>query len=257
MVANILRRVETARPAVHELALGGTAVGTGFGAKAGFAAAVIAHLGRETGLPLRQAPDLCEALAARDGLVELSAALRGAAVSLTKIANDIRWLASGPRAGLGEIRLPSLQAGSSMMPGKVNPVMAEMLLMVAAQVIGNDATVAWAGAGGVLELNAMIPVIAVNVLQSIDILGNGARLFATRCVAGIEANEARCLELVERSLSLGTALLPRLGYDGAAAVVNEAAATGKTVREICLARNLIAAEELDRLLDPRAMTQAG
>jgi fumarate hydratase class II len=255
MVANATRRIEAALPAVHELALGGTAVGTGFGSRPGFAQAVIERLRADTGLPFVQAPNLCEALGARDALVALSAALRGAAIGLTKIANDIRWLASGPRCGLGELKLPSLQAGSSLMPGKVNPVMAEMLLMVAAQVVGNDATVAWAGAGGVLELNAMIPVIAFNVLRSIEMLGNGCRLFARRCVAGIEADEARCRELVERSLSLGTALLPRLGYDRAAAVVYEAAASGKTIRQICREQNLIEAAELDQLLDPRAMTE--
>ena len=253
MVKNAAQRVQQAQPALFELALGGTAVGTGFGAQPGFAAAVIAQVASETGLPFTQAPDLREALGARDALVALSAALRGTAVSLSKIANDLRWLGSGPRCGLGEIRLPALQAGSSLMPGKVNPVMAEMLLMVAAQVVGNDATVAWAGAGGVLELNAMIPVMAFNVLQSLQILANGSRLFASRCVAGLQANPERCAELVERSLSLATALLPRLGYDGAAAVVNQAVATGKTLRQICLEQKLIDADELDRLLDPRAM----
>ena len=155
-------------------------MGTGLGAAPGFAQAVIDRLRADTGLPLVQAPNLFEALAARDGLVELSAALRGAAVSLTKVANDLRWLASGPRCGLGELRLPELQPGSSIMPGKVNPVMSEMLLMACAQVVGNDATVAWAGAAGNFELNAMIPVIAVNVLASIQLIASGARLFADR-----------------------------------------------------------------------------
>ena len=257
MVGNGARRIEQALPAIHELALGGTAVGTGFGARPEFAQAVVERLRAQTNLPFVQAPDLCEALGARDALVALSAAVRGAAISVTKIANDIRWLASGPRCGLGELKLPSLQAGSSLMPGKVNPVMAEMLVMVAAQVVGNDATVAWAGAGGTLELNAMIPVIGFNVLRSIEILANGCRLFANRCVDGIEANEERCRELVERSLSLATALLPRLGYDRAAAVAYEAAAQGKTIREICLEQKLVDPDELDRLLDPRDMTRAG
>ena len=186
-------------------------MGTGLGAAPGFAQAVIARLRADTGLPLVQAPNLFEALAARDGLVELSAALRGAAVSLTKIANDLRWLASGPRCGLGELRLPELQPGSSIMPGKVNPVMSEMLLMVCAQVVGNDATVAWAGAAGNFELNAMIPVIAVNVLSSIELLARAARLFADRCVAGLNADAERCAALVEQSLALATALVPRLG----------------------------------------------
>jgi fumarate hydratase class II len=254
MVRKTVARIESAREAVYELPLGGTAVGTGFGSAPGFAPAVIAHLAATLGLPFVQAPDLREALGARDALVGLSAALRGAAVSLTKIANDVRWLGSGPRGGLGELRLPELQPGSSLMPGKVNPVMPEMLLMVAADVIGCDATIAWAGAAGNLELNAMQPVIAARVLDAITRLGNAARLFAEKCIAGLEANEARCAELVEQSLSLATALLPRLGYDAAAAIARKSAASGKTVREICLADNVLPAEELDRLLDVRAMT---
>jgi fumarate hydratase class II len=219
-----------------------------------FAPAVIARLRDETGLPLRQAPNLCEALAARDGLVELSAALRGAAVSLTKIANDLRWLGSGPRAGLGELRLPDLQPGSSIMPGKVNPVIPEMVVMVCAQVMGNDVTVALAGAAGHFELNAMIPVIAFNVLQSIELLARSSVLFAERCVAGIEANKERCAALVEQSLALATALAPRIGYDAAAAIARASVATGKTVRELCREQNLLPPDELDRLLDARAMT---
>jgi fumarate hydratase, class II len=257
MVGNGIRRLEGARPAVCELALGGTAVGTGLGAAPGFARAVIERLVQATGLPLRQAPDLREALATRDGLVELSGALRGTAVSLTKIANDIRWLASGPRCGLGELRLPELQPGSSIMPGKVNPVMPEMLLMVCAEVIGNDATVAWAGASGNFELNAMIPVIAWNVLSSLDLLGRAARLFSSRCVSGLEADAERCAELVEQSLALATALVPRLGYDASAALAREALASGKTIRELCREKRLIPEPELDRLLDPRHMTEGG
>jgi fumarate hydratase, class II len=255
VVGNAVRRLEGARPAVCALALGGTAVGTGLGAAPGFAEAVIARLRTATGLPLRQAPDLREALATRDALVELSGALRSAAVSLTKVANDLRWLASGPRCGLGEIRLPELQPGSSIMPGKVNPVMAEMLLMVCAEVIGNDATIAWAGAAGNFELNAMIPVIAVNVLSSIELLANGARLFADRCVAGLEADVERCAALVEQSLALVTALVPRLGYDAAAALARESVATGKTVRALCHEKQVLPADEIERLLDPRAMTE--
>ncbi len=255
MVGNAVRRLEGARPAVLELALGGTAVGTGLGAAPGFAGAVIERLRQETGLPLRQAPDLREALATRDGLVELSAALRGAAVSLTKIANDLRWLASGPRCGLGELRLPELQPGSSIMPGKVNPVMPEMLLMVCAEVVGNDATVAWAGAAGNFELNAMIPVIAWNVLASLDLLARSVRLFSARCVAGLQADAERCADLVELSLALATALVPRLGYDASAAVAREAVATGKTVRQLVRDKGIIPDDELDRLLDARAMTE--
>jgi fumarate hydratase class II len=255
MVRKSVARIERASQALNELPLGGTAVGTGFGSTPGFAQAVIEQLTATLGLPLLQAPDLREALGARDALVELSAALRGTAVSLTKVANDVRWLGSGPRCGIGELRLPELQPGSSLMPGKVNPVMPEMLLMVAADVIGSDATVAWAGAAGNFELNAMQPVIAWRVLGSIRQLGNGARLFAERCIAGLDANEERCAAFVEQSLSLATALLPKLGYDAAAAVARKSAVTGKPVRQICLEDNLLAPEELDQLLDFRAMTE--
>ena len=254
MIGNAARRLEGTRPALWELALGGTAVGTGFGAAPGFAEAVIERLCEETGLPLRQAPNLCEALAARDGLVELSAALRGAAVSLIKVANDVRWLASGPRCGLGELRLPELQPGSSIMPGKVNPVIPEMVVMVCAQIIGNDATVAWSGAAGSFELNAMMPVMAWNVLQSIGLASRACALFAERCVVGLEADAERCAALVEQSLALATALAPRIGYDAAAAIARASATTGRTVREICREQKVLPAEELDRLLDPRAMT---
>ena len=255
MVANARRRLAATVPAVAELPLGGTAVGTGLGAAPGFATAVIDRLRAETGLPLVQAPNLFEALAARDGLVELSGALRGTAVSLTKVANDLRWLASGPRCGLGELRLPELQPGSSIMPGKVNPVMSEMLLMICAQVIGNDATVAWAGAAGNFELNAMIPVIAVNVLHSIELVASGARLFADRAVRGVQADRDRCAALVEQSLALATALVPRLGYDASAALARESVTTGKTVRELCLEKRLMPPDELAHLLDPRRLTE--
>jgi fumarate hydratase class II len=231
-------------------------VGTGLGADPAFAPRVIARLATETKLPLTQAPNLFEALAARDALVEASGALRGAAVSLSKVANDIRWLASGPRCGIGEIHIPDLQPGSSIMPGKVNPVMSEMLLMVCAQVIGNDATVAWGGAAGNFELNVMIPVITYNVLQSIDILAHGCRLFAERCVRGITANVERIESFVEQSLALVTALTDRIGYDAAAAIARESVATGKTVRELCLEKNVLPPDELERLLDARRMTGA-
>jgi fumarate hydratase class II len=229
-------------------------VGTGLGAAAGFAEAVIAKLARETGLPLRQAPNLFAALAARDGVVAASGMLRSAAASLTKIANDVRWLGSGPRCGIGEIRIPDLQPGSSIMPGKVNPVMAEMLLMICAQVVGNDALIAWGGAAGNFELNVMTPVMAYNLLQSIEILASGCRLFAERCVDGLEANAARCNELVEQSLAMVTALAPVIGYDAAAAIAQESASSGKTVRQLCREKSLLPDADLDRLLDPRTMT---
>ncbi|HVX95753.1 MAG TPA: class II fumarate hydratase [Polyangia bacterium] len=254
MVTNTLRRVAAARPALDELALGGTAVGTGLGAASGFAPRVIAILARESGLPFVQAPNLFEALAARDGLVEASGALRAAAVSLTKIANDVRWLGSGPRGAIGELHIPDLQPGSSIMPGKVNPVMSEMLLMVCAQIIGHDATIAWAGAAGNFELNVMIPVIAENFLSAVAVLSQACQLFASRCVRGLTANEARATAFVEQSLAMATALNARIGYDAAAAIARESAATGKTVRELCVEKKILPPDELDRLLDPKRMT---
>jgi fumarate hydratase class II len=253
-VANTIRRVGAALPALTELPLGGTAVGTGLGAEPKFAPAVIAILAGEIGLPLKQAPNLFEALASRDGLVEASGALRAAAVSLTKIANDVRWLGSGPRGAIGELHIPDLQPGSSIMPGKVNPVMSEMMLMVCAQVIGQDATIAWGGAAGNFELNTMIPVMAFTFLSAATVLANACHLFASRCIDGLVANEARAAAFVEQSMAMATALNPRIGYDAAAALAREAAATGKTVRELALEKNLLPADELERLLDPRRMT---
>ena len=253
-VRNGIRRVEGAKPALCELALGGTAVGTGLNAAPGFSEAVIAHLARETGLPLRQAPNLFEALAAQDAVVEASGALRTVAVSLTKIAEDIRWLGSGPRCGLGELVIPDLQPGSSIMPGKVNPVMSEMMVMVCAQVLGNDLTVAVAGQGGHFELNTMLPVMAANLLDSVSILAAACRTFADRCVRGLAADEARCEEMVERSLAMVTALAPVIGYDAAAALAKEAHASGRTIRELCEEKNILPKEQLKRLLDARAMT---
>jgi len=254
MMAAAIRRVESARASLAELALGGTAVGTGLGAEPGFAESVIARVSAEIGVPLRQAPNLFEALAAHDGLVEASGALRSAAVSLTKIANDVRWLGSGPRCGIGEIHIPDLQPGSSIMPGKVNPVMSEMLLMICAHVVGNDAAIGWGGAAGNFELNVMTPMMAYNLLQSIDVLGRGCRLFAERCVDGLTANVERCNELVEQSLAMVTALNPRIGYDAAAAIAKESVKTGKTVRQLCLEKNVLPPDELARLLNPRTMT---
>jgi fumarate hydratase class II len=251
---NGIRRVEGCLPALCELALGGTAVGTGLNAVPGFAEEVIARLAKETSLPLKQAPNLFEALAARDGLVEASGALRTVAVSLNKIAEDIRWLASGPRCGLGEIKLPDLQPGSSIMPGKVNPVMSEMMVMVCAQVMGNDAVVAMAGSQGHFELNTMLPLMAHNLLQSIDILAAACRTFAERCVSGIEAEEERCRALVENSLAMVTALNPVIGYDAAAKLAHEAYESGKTIRQLCEEKAILPKDKLDELLDARRMT---
>ena len=255
--ANGLARLAAAKPRLAELALGGTAVGTGLNAPPGFAEGVIARLAARTGHPFVPAPNRFEALAARDAAVELSGALRTVAVSLTKIANDLRWLASGPRCGLGELALPSLQPGSSIMPGKVNPVIPEMVVMVAAQVMGNDVAIGIAGAGGHFELNAMMPVIAWNLLQSIRILASACDLLAARCVAGLAADRERCRELVERSLAMVTALVPRIGYDRAAAIAREAMATGRTVRELCAEQGVLPPDELAAALDPWRQTEGG
>jgi fumarate hydratase class II len=257
LVTNAIRRIEASVPALAELALGGTAVGTGMGADPNFAHQVILQVAHDAGLRLRQAPNLFEALSAHDGLVGASGALRAAAVSLTKVANDIRWLGSGPRCGIGELLLPDLQPGSSIMPGKVNPVMPEMLLQICAQIIGSDATIAWGGASGNFELNVMTPVMAYNFLQSVHILASGGRLFASRCVEGLEANVERCTELIEKSLALVTALAPRIGYDAAAAIARESVKTGKTIRQLCLEKRVLPSEELAVLLDTDRMTRPG
>ena len=221
ILTNTVRRVRAVLPSVSELALGGTAVGTGLNSAPDFAPKIIRIISEEIGIPLCQAPNLFEALSTRDGLVEASGALRSAAASLTKVANDIRWLGSGPRCGIGEILLPDLQPGSSIMPGKVNPVMSEMLLMICAQVVGNDAAIGWGGAAGNFELNVMIPMMAYNLLHSVGILASGCRLFASRCVEGIEPNVERSAALIEQSLAMVTALNEAIGYDAAAAIAKE------------------------------------
>jgi fumarate hydratase class II len=256
-IRNGLARLAAAKPRLAELALGGTAVGTGLNAPPGFADAVIARLAARTGHPFVPAPNRFEALAAKDAAVETSGALVTIAVSLTKIANDLRWLASGPRCGLGEIALPSLQPGSSIMPGKVNPVIPEMTLMVAAQVAGNHQTITIAGMSGSFELNVMMPVVAWNLLQSIQILASASALLSDRCVAGITANRERCEELVELSLAMVTALAPKIGYDAAAAIAKEAVATGKTVRQLCEEKRVLPPDELAAVLDARAQTEGG
>jgi fumarate hydratase, class II len=256
-VRNGLARLASVGPRLAELALGGTAVGTGLNAPPGFADQVIRRLAQRTGYPFVPAPDKFEALAAKDAAVETSGALKTIAVSLTKIANDVRWLASGPRCGIGEISIPSLQPGSSIMPGKVNPVIPESMLMVCAQVVGNDAAITVAGMSGIFELNVMMPLIAYDLLQSIEILGAASRLLADDCVAGIEANRERARELVEGSLAMCTALAPKIGYDAAAEIAKEAWATGRTVREIAAEKGVLPPEELDAVLDPRSMTEGG
>ncbi len=250
-VAHGSRRLENLRMHLGELALGGTAVGTGVNAHAEFARRTIAALAKETGLDLREAPNHFEAQAARDACVEASGALKTVAVSLCKIANDIRWLGSGPRLGLGELKVPPAQPGSSMMPGKVNPVMCEMVMQVAAQAIGNDAAITCGGLFGNFELNTMMPLIAYNLLQSIDLLTNASRVFARRCVAGLEADAARCESGIERSLALCTALAPVIGYDQAANIARLAHESNRTVREVATEISGLDKKTLDDLLNPR------
>jgi len=247
-------RIQQALAGIYELPLGGTAVGTGLNAPTGFAAAVIEALALRTGLPFVEAPNHFEAQGARDAAVFLSGALKTYAVALTKIANDIRWLGSGPRCGLGELKLPEVQPGSSIMPGKVNPVIAESLLMVCAQVIGYDATIAWCGAAGNFELNVMMPVMAYDLLHAIELLAAATRNFTERLVRGLEADRERMTALVEQSLAMGTVLAPVIGYEKAAALVKEAHRTGRTVREVARENSGINEEELNRLLDPRGQT---
>ena len=258
--AQVAKSVERTRKAVEvlsELPLGGTAVGTGVNCPAGFPQRAIAHLNQHLGIPFVEAENHFEANAARDGIVEASGKLRTIAVSLTKIANDIRWLGSGPRNGLGELRLPAVQPGSSIMPGKVNPVMAEALIMVAAQVIGYDAAITLGGIGSYFELNLMMPLMAHNLLSSIEMMANAVRAFTDRCVVGIQADEARCRETVERSLALATALAPVIGYDETAEIAKVAHRTGRTVREVATERGVLSPDELDAVLDARKMTEPG
>ncbi len=256
-VAQAADALRATLPAVGELPLGGTAVGTGLNCPPGFAAAVIGRLARDLDLPLAEARDHFAAHGARDALVGLSGALRTLAVALVKIGNDLRWMASGPRTGLAEIRLPDLQPGSSIMPGKVNPVLVEAMTQVAAQVIGNDAVVAFAGSQGNFELNVYLPVMARNLLESIRLLANVTRLFAEGCVAGIEADVERCRAYAESSPSLGTSLNPYIGYEAATEVVKESIRTGRTVREIVVERGLLGDDEVDRALDVLGMTEGG
>jgi fumarate hydratase class II len=252
-----VERARGAMEALRELPLGGTAVGTGLNCPLDFPRRAIATLNEALEAEFVETENRVEANAARDGVVEASGALKTIAVSLTKIANDIRWLGSGPRNGLGELELPAVQPGSSIMPGKVNPVMAEALILVAAQVIGHDAAITLGGLGGYFELNLMMPLLAYDLLRSIEWLANGVRAFTDRCVVGIEANEERCRQMVERSLALATALAPIIGYDEAAEIAKEAHRIGHTVREVAEERGVLSSEELDTVLDPYQMTEPG
>ena len=252
-----IERARHAQSALKEVALGGTAVGTGLNAHPKLASKVIALVSREIGAPLKEAANHFEAQSAQDSLVEASGALRVIAVSLMKIANDVRWLGSGPRCGLGEIMLPETQPGSSIMPGKVNPVIAESVTMAAAQVIGNDVTITVGGQAGNFELLVMLPVMAHNLIQSIELLAGVTENFSARCIEGVTANEGRCRDSIEQSLAMCTALAPEIGYDAAAQAAKEAYATGMTVREVALRKKLLPESRLTRLLDPWRMTGPG
>jgi fumarate hydratase class II len=251
-----VERIEAALEGVYELPLGGTAVGTGLNAPAGFADRVIRLLAERTGLPFREARNHFEAQTAKDAVSFLSGALRTYAVALTKIANDIRWLGSGPRCGIGELKLPAVQPGSSIMPGKVNPVIAESVLMVCAQVTGYDAAIQWACAfGSNFELNVMMPVIAYDLLEAIELLSAASRNFRVRLVDGLEADRARAEAFVEQSLAMATSLAREIGYEKAAALAKEAYETGRTIREVARDRSGLSEESLGTLLDP--VRQAG
>jgi fumarate hydratase class II len=252
-----IERLSACLARVGELPLGGTAVGTGLNAPPGFAERVVTRLASELGLPLREARDHFEAQGSRDALVEASGALRTVAVSLYKCATDIRWMGSGPRAGLAEVHIPDLQPGSSIMPGKVNPVIPEAVSQVVAQVIGNDASIAFAGAAGNFELNVMLPVIARNLLESTRLLANVSCLFADRCIEGLEADVERCRTYALSSPAIVTALNPYIGYEKAAKVVKQALAEGKDLRSVVLENGLLSEAEVDRALDVEAMTRGG
>src|SRR5438034_9719939 len=256
-VAYAKARAEKAIEALREVALGGTAVGTGLNRHIDFPKKVLHHIKQRTGIAFYEAKNHFEAHGGKDAVVDASGHLKTIAVTLFKIANDIRWLSSGRRWCIGESQLPALQPGSSIMPGKVNPVMSESLMMVCAQVIGNDTTITWAGANGNFELNVMMPVMAHNLLESIRLLANVCDAFREKCVAGITANKKRCEELVELSMAMVTSLAPKIGYDRAAELAKESVRTGKTVRELCREKKILPEKELSRALDSVSITEPG
>jgi fumarate hydratase class II len=256
-IEQAVARLEKTLPHVGELPLGGTAVGTGINAPRNFAGKVIARLVERTGLPLAEASNHFAAQSARDSLVEASGQLRTVAVALVKIANDIRWMGSGPRTGLGEVRIPDLQPGSSIMPGKVNPVIAEAVTQVSAQVIGNDAAVAFGGTQGAFELNVYMPMMARNLLESIRLLTNVSTVFRDKCIDGLEADEDQCLFYAESSPSIGTSLNPYIGYEKAGEVIKRSMKENRTIREIVLEEGLMSEAEVDKALDVMAMTKGG
>jgi len=252
-----LARLQRLEAHLGELPLGGTAVGTGINTHVEFAKRTIGGIAQEAKLPLREASNHFEAQGAIDALVETSGVLKTVAVSLIKIANDTRWLGSGPRCGLGEIKLPATQPGSSIMPGKVNPVMCEMVIQVGAQVIGNDAAITFAGTFGNFELNTMLPVTGYNLLQAIELLAKASHVFARRCVAGLEADAAKCEANIEQSLAMCTALAPEIGYDKAAKIAKVAYESGRTVREVAVEISGLDRNKLDELLDAKNQTEPG
>jgi len=256
-VAKGIERIRRASEELAEVALGGTATGTGINTDPDFPGKAIGRISELTGIAFREADDHFEAQAAKDAAVSASGALNAVATGLMKIADDLRWLGSGPTSGIHEIKLPAIQPGSSIMPGKVNPVMSEALMMVAARVMGNHTTITIAGSRGNFELNVMMPVLAQALLESITLLANAARAFTDNCVVGIEANEARCKELLELNPSIATALNPYLGYDGAAEVAKAAAKEHRSVREIVLREKLLPQDKIDEALDVRTMTEPG
>ena len=255
-----ISKLDTAVAGLCELAIGGTAVGTGLNAPPGFAADVCRQLSEELGLPFVEADNHFDAQAARDEIVHTSGALRGVAIAMGKIASDIRLLGSGPRCGLGELLLPAVQPGSSIMPGKVNPVICESVVQVACQVVGCDAAVvagSTGGVGSILDLNLAMPMIAMNVLTAVRLLTNAARTFDQKCLRGLQVNRRRCEELVEQSLAMVTALAPQIGYDAAAEIAEQAHAEGKTIRQVCAERNTLDEDTLSDLLDARKQTESG
>ena len=252
-----IERIEGTLPRIYELAQGGTAVGTGINTHPEFGRRVAEKLAARFGLPFREAENHFEAQHSKDAAVELAGQLATVATSLIKVANDIRWLSSGPRCGIAEIKLPAVQPGSSIMPGKVNPVIAEALMMVCTQVIGNATTVQVANTHGNLDLNVMMPVIARNLLESITFLANAVRVFADKAVVGMEADREKAASYVEWSLAMVTSLAPVIGYDRAAQIAKKAVAEGKTVRQVCLEEQVLPESELNAILDPRKMTEPG
>jgi len=254
MVKNGMQRLQNVQKHLSELAQGGTAVGTGINTKAKFGMLMAQEISQFSGIEFIEAVNHFEAQATQDAAVEASGALKTVAVSLSKIANDIRWLGSGPRTGIGELILPAVQPGSSIMPGKVNPVICEAMIQVCAQVIGNDIAITIGGQGGVFELNLMLPLIAHNLTQSIEILTNGSRVFTDKLIKNLKANEKICASYIENSLAMCTSLAPIIGYDHATEIAHKAYESGKTIREIALAENVLDKKELEKILDPVSMT---